>query len=821
MPRKQRDEDGRHLQVFLSGVNSRSFTLYIPSAVDTLAELCQFIAEEVPVFVPNKGGRGGYSMAGDEDNSKSVYRFLYSVSGKPLWCVAECLELGRIVVSVNPGFTPPDPSLLMVPRRDVEERKVSTPVGRQQRQFASQSAVPSFLPHSDSEPRNLYCFSPDQEPPLVSTTARRSSPSPIFASQVHQRSLSPFPIPPSPPSQSTTCSATRKSSKRLQSVKPSSLRKLSPPVSMTSVKTSPGAIVSDSSRNVQVADRPIKDEESSGKETDEAKDIPVTANRIGSFRAASVGLLKSNNRAYDWNLTSCELLLIRKWKPFQHVRHHHINSEVKAMSSVASSSLCLLGVMEVRHLVRNFMKERTRAGTRRVVASAEHPGKLRLLSGCNASSLPPFRIVVSGPRGSGSSTLGAMILYELLHASIPLPSDAVLQMNAHDTKASKRVNPTINWEESCRTPLKGYLMVLLDLSFLVEQALEELSVGGVSASFSATKTIIEGYDRIDDIAANLLFWCEAVLYAVVDSAVACRRFYADGKVASGEINSRGSLSGAIIAEFWMSMLYPMSSYRNASQLREEVVECVGEEVVSYWEEFAQFAGILFREAFSSCTAANLSGMSSNRSSNLINSSSAKNSSNDEGTSLSMAEVLSLRDDALQLIFRDLGVEIARSLGYSGIFFVIDGLEILRRGTSPSPSRPLGDLSAVLQGLCDPQQTPYIHVLLITSGQRSMKDGPLSVSYIPGVSISVEMIGFLGPDSPTAIEHLPKHIHCFDEVFPLDIFLGAPGYLTFLQQLCLREPESGKVHVPSCVQLNFSTVHKALRQLQRTHLAVPP
>lgn len=813
MPRRKKVDEGRSLQVFLSGVNSRSFTLRIPSAVDTLAELCQFITEEVPVFVPKKGRSGECCMINDGDRTKCVYRFLYSVSGEPLWCVADCLDLGQIVVSVNPGFIPPDPSLLKTTGRDASGRKISTPIAQLPKSVVFPTLVRSSVAPFDDLAQNMERSPSEGRPPLVTTTARHSPPVPHFDSEFHHRSLSPFPIPPPP-----YPSATR--------ILPKPIREgIAPSVEHRSLPEGTAAMnkaVADTSIESKiVGDRGIstKNEEARAREMNEEKNKSPTTTAFEGRHSGFIPTLRISRVTYEWNLGSCELFLIRKWKSFQMVRQYHITSEA-GQGSFPSSS-CLLGVAEVRHVVHRLLQERAIAtvGASEWEATPERPSALSSPSPSSASRLPPLRIVISGPRGSGGSTLGAMVLHEFLHSSIPCSSRNPAGMELHHAKKGVKEDHRMKVEVDAPTALQGYLVVLLDLHFLVQQAVEELSGGGVSSYSFDTKGKSESYDPIDDVAANLLFWCEAVLYAVADSAVASRRPRRDGEAGRQELRSYRELSAAAIADFWMSMLYPMSSSSQPTELRGEVVESVGEAVVRDWEKFAQFAGVLFQEAFSACTAANLSGMSSLGCSNLDNTSCVKSKSNDEGGTSDMNEVLSLRDEALQLIFRDLAVEIARSLGFSGIFFVIDGIEILLRGTPASPSRPLGDLSAVLQGLCDRQRTAHIHVLLITTSHSSMERSPLSVSYIPGLSTWIQTIGFLDRYSPTVTELLPKHIHCFDEVFPLDIFRGAPGYLTFLQQLCLRDPETGKLHVPSCVQLNFSTVQKALRQLQTSQFIV--
>lgn len=799
--------DSHTLQVFLNGVNSRSFTLYIPPDVDTLAELCQFIAEEVPVFVPKSGGKGEYTIANVEDHSRSVYRFLYSLSGDPLWCVADCLAVGRIVASVNPGFMPPHSSLLDLSLNDERKKEISTPVSQFKRNF-SHSTPPGLSSSTPAAGGHSLPTSPSRESnnrmQSHGKTAKRPSSTPVSLGPRRARSFSPSPIPP--------LSSTPVAVPPQETKKGYTKGESSAPIDSTTAQTPLASI--HARRNDVEFTAPTKGDDEKRREPQREKGTltPISGELRGTLARTS----EMNGALYDWSLTSCELFVIRKWKSFQMVRQQQTASPL-----IVSPSCSLLGIVEVRHQIHHLIQQRVAAA----VADPVPASTATIPAGSDVSPSPPLRVVISGPQGSGKSTLGAMLFYELLHSSSPFllnPRDGIeagkLNDNGSSTSKGNTVVSSSKGEEVSMSALEGYLVVLLDLPFLVEQALEEFSTRCTSTSFSASKNQSDGSPpQVDDIVSNLLFWCEAVLYAVVDSAVACRRPRGGGL--KGRKAKPHPLSAACIAEFFMSLLYPMSCSRDPSQLRAEVEEMVGDEVVSDWEEFAQFAGVLFREAFSACTAAGLSGHGSSKSGKLNHSSSVAsstiNSGGGGGPAANLSEVISLRDDALQLIFRDLAVEIAHSFGFVGIFFVIDGVEILLRGAfSPSVSRPLGDLAPVLNALCDAQQTPYIHVLLIINEHESPASPPPLLSHIPGLPKWVNTLGFLGPDSPTVADHLPKHIHCFDEIFPIDMFLGAPGYLAFLQQLCLCDPKSGIIHVPSCIQLNYSMVQKSLRKLQK-------
>lgn len=67
----------------------RPCRLTVPLSVDTIAELCAYISKALPP---------------ENDPMGRGYRFLYSIIGKPLWRVNECLEARVVVVSIGPGF---------------------------------------------------------------------------------------------------------------------------------------------------------------------------------------------------------------------------------------------------------------------------------------------------------------------------------------------------------------------------------------------------------------------------------------------------------------------------------------------------------------------------------------------------------------------------------------------------------------------------------------------------------------------------------------------------------------------------------------------
>lgn len=306
--------DGWPLRVSVNGYSGRSFHLVVPNGIDTLAELCHFLTEEIPL-------PPGPSATTSSASASRRFRFLYTTAGVPLWRVPECRELGVIVASERAGFV-----------------SYGTEAG------AARPPSPTFFTSqgSSSGPHTPY-----------GSGVRRSESSPA----------------PSRPTQSVP------------------------------LQSSP----------------------------DDEGDAEV-AGFINSslLLRPSFASLHTSPATEEWTSMSCELLLARKWRAFQQIRHRED----------------LLARKEVQRRVDAVFKERR--GTT--------PGA-------------PLRLVVTGPPGSGVSTIAAMLLHEVLQNS---------------------------------SMLRGLLVVVMDMPLLLfEEAEEEVP--------------------------PVYVWCELVLRAVADAVASGRR----------------------------------------------------------------------------------------------------------------------------------------------------------------------------------------------------------------------------------------------------------------------------------------------------------
>ncbi|CCW66078.1 unnamed protein product [Phytomonas sp. Hart1] len=147
--------------------------------------------------------------------------------------------------------------------------------------------------------------------------------------------------------------------------------------------------------------------------------------------------------------------------------------------------------------------------------------------------------------------------------------------------------------------------------------------------------------------------------------------------------------------------------------------------------------------------------------------------------------LKTRDAALEVIFYKFPATIAESLRFSGVFFVLDKIEVLGGNLNPaSVERPLGDLTAILSALW---RDHHNHVLLVWPSTYDFSNFPFS-----SMTEHVDTVGLL---SKLQLERedkicLPQYIRCSEKQFPLEIFMGCPGYLALVLSLVQTlEPSS--------------------------------
>jgi hypothetical protein len=134
------------------------------------------------------------------------------------------------------------------------------------------------------------------------------------------------------------------------------------------------------------------------------------------------------------------------------------------------------------------------------------------------------------------------------------------------------------------------------------------------------------------------------------------------------------------------------------------------------------------------------------------------------------EVPQLRDAALDLIFYAIPAEVAASLNFSGLLYAIDGAETLTHCYAERVTRPLGDLGPLLQALSADART---HLLLAWPSTMAPR-----LPFVPNLTAHVSTVGLV---TRAALDHLhfPQLIRSGRRDYPVEAFLGCPGYLTCL------------------------------------------
>lgn len=137
------------------------------------------------------------------------------------------------------------------------------------------------------------------------------------------------------------------------------------------------------------------------------------------------------------------------------------------------------------------------------------------------------------------------------------------------------------------------------------------------------------------------------------------------------------------------------------------------------------------------------------------------------------DVPQLRDAAMDLIFYAIPAELASSLKFSGLFYALDGLEQLTRCYAHRVTRPAGDLGPLLQAVT---ADPRAHLVVAWPSTLS----PQSM-YLPGLTAHVSTIGLVTRAALNAM-HFPQVLRCHDKEYPLEVFLGCPGYLSIVSDM---------------------------------------
>ncbi|CAD2219944.1 hypothetical protein ADEAN_000745800 [Angomonas deanei] len=135
-----------------------------------------------------------------------------------------------------------------------------------------------------------------------------------------------------------------------------------------------------------------------------------------------------------------------------------------------------------------------------------------------------------------------------------------------------------------------------------------------------------------------------------------------------------------------------------------------------------------------------------------------------------------RDAALRIVCSDILLEIAKSFQFSGLFVVLDGLDMLSLVLRDGAQRPLGDMGVIA------------HALATSSAQTTVVlswPAHLPATVLSSRTALVNMVGFVKESDYPKLQ-LPLKIVTHRGEFLPSIFQGAPGYLAVLNQLCITQ-----------------------------------
>ncbi|KEG11481.1 hypothetical protein DQ04_02581090, partial [Trypanosoma grayi] len=135
----------------------------------------------------------------------------------------------------------------------------------------------------------------------------------------------------------------------------------------------------------------------------------------------------------------------------------------------------------------------------------------------------------------------------------------------------------------------------------------------------------------------------------------------------------------------------------------------------------------------------------------------------------------LRDAFIETVLVAFVAQMASSLHFSGVLYVVDGLRCISTVLQHRVQRPAGDAGVFLRCV---MQKKWAHVI---AGVDTLALSPCSMLF-PAHVHRVGLLHLLSPAVLTTGYGFPGAIQCGGKRFPLQLLLGAPGYLQALHAL---------------------------------------
>ncbi|CAM42216.1 conserved hypothetical protein [Leishmania braziliensis MHOM/BR/75/M2904] len=676
----------------------RPYHISIPANVDTLAELCQYLTDRIPL-------RPG------EDTTGRGYRFLYSVTGKPLWRVKECIEARTIVLSVGPGFLVRRPANFTVGPQaaagsvvDITPDRPATQPGPEAgwgREGSPSASPPIKQPVDDrysmrsgagGRANGDTAYYPARNAPTSSHAASAAT-FPSGGVAVEQGSVdATWPPGPAVRQPSPTEERERLFSITLNTAmrgrgssggRPTSSQ---PPSMLNSLGVASSAAGSTAEArlftSVPPRTAPVPARTSTaycgtdglgGSAACAQTDLPYEQYAATSSTSAARtprGVVFVAHKAYPLPLRpafekTCSLASNLSVLPPQH--------QPLSPTSISSSLECLL----LRKWAA-YQRLHSTAPTDLVAGEAFSHLFNSLVPKSAATSSAPCRVLVSGPPRSGVSTTASFLLRHYLR--------------------------TLQFQPNY--PFNNSVLLVLDFHWLLG---------------SETAAALQPPRLLLDLSALY----QLIVRTVIDAVVALRPALRE--------------AGLLLAQLWDLVIKPnvqppappnFTTFKQAAMF-------VGVDVLASWTRLAEQMYPILQAA---CRT---------------------------------PDVLELRSAAIDLIFYAIPAELVSSLKFSGLVYVLDGLEHLARCYPHRVTRPAGDLGPLLQAVTADPRTHLIVAWPSTLAPQTM--------YLPGLMAHVSTIGLVTRAALNA-RQFPQVLRCREKEYPLEVFLGCPGYLSILSAI---------------------------------------
>ncbi|KAG5478171.1 hypothetical protein CUR178_04883 [Leishmania enriettii] len=670
----------------------RPYRTSLPASVDTLAELCHYLTTRIP-------------LPPGEDTAGRGYRFLYSVTGKPLWRVRECIDAGTIVLSVGPGFlarrpkclTPgPPPAATSVvditPDRSAARPGANSGSARE----GSPSASPPVKRPIDNRFGMRACggggayggtapssYSAGNAP----TSGCTSSAANAFSNGAAGEQPSADVVWPPDATMRNPSQAEEK--ERLFSITlntvmrglgssvggptPSMPRPMpndfvtppaaeSTPVAPHFTSMAPGAAPVPA-----VTCAVSADSGSLGGSVSYAQHAAAASASAATMPRGTV-LIGHERYPLPPRPAFTKASSLAGGLPVQPPHHQPLSA-----ASISSSLQYLL-------LRKWIAYQRLHSTTSNDLVAGEALSHLfnTLTPKAVDDDGPPCRVLVSGPPRSGVSTTASFLLRHYLQ--------------------------TLQFQP--QRPFHNTLLFTLDFHLLLEPA--------TAAAPTPPRLLL-------DLAALYQLIVRSVMDAVVAQRPALRE------------------AGPLLAQLWdlviKSNVQPPAP-PNFS-IFSQAAAFVGADVLASWTRLAQHIYPILQAA---CRT---------------------------------PDVPELRTAAMDLIFYAIPAELVSSLNFSGIVYALDGLEQLACSYVHRVTRPTGDLGPLLLAITSDPRTHFIIAWPSTLSPQA--------TYLPGLTAHVSTIGLVTRPALNAAQ-FPQVLRCHAKAYPLELFLGCPGYLSILSAI---------------------------------------